>query len=81
MGAFWIYTGLRFGMFLALWGLLVLFGVSGFLGAVIALFLSIPLSYVLLRRPRAALSDVIEQRVARQQARQADLDDRLNGDA
>jgi hypothetical protein len=80
MSAMWLYTVLRFGLFFALFGLLWLVGVKGFLGAVIALALSVPLSFVLLAKPRAAFAVVLEQRVDARRARQADLDARLRGD-
>lgn len=80
MGALWLYTLLRAALFLALWGILWLAGVGGFLGAVIALALSLPLSYVLLARPRARLSSTIEQRIDVQRARKAALDTELDPD-
>ena len=80
MGAMWLYTVLRFGLFFALFGLLWLVGVKGFLGAVIALVLSVPLSFVLLARPRQAFARVIEQRMEARKQRQVDLDTRLQGD-
>jgi O-antigen ligase len=80
MGAMWLYTLLRFGLFFALFGLLWLVGVKGFLGAIIALVLSVPLSFVLLARPRQAFAQVIEQRMEARKQRQADLDAQLQGD-
>lgn len=80
MGAMWFYTVLRFGLFFALFGLLWLVGVKGFLGAIIALVLSVPLSFVLLARPRQAFAQVIEQRMEARKQRQADLDAQLQGD-
>jgi len=80
MGAMWLYTLLRFGLFFALFGLLWLVGVKGFLGAIIALALSVPLSFVLLARPRQAFAAVLEQRLEARQQRQADLDAELEGD-
>jgi len=80
MGAMWLYTVLRFGLFFALFGLLWLVGVKGFLGAIIALVLSVPLSFVLLARPRQAFAQVIEQRMEARKQRQADLDAQLRGD-
>jgi hypothetical protein len=80
MGAMWLYTALRFGLFFALFGLLWLVGVTGFLGAVIALALSVPLSFVLLARPRHAFAAVIEQRVEARKRRQAEIDAELQGD-
>ncbi len=76
----WLYTVLRIGLFLALFGLLWLLGVRGFLGAIIALALSLPLSYVLLAKPRQAFAALIEQRIEARRARQADLDAKLSGD-
>ena len=80
MGAMWLYTVLRFGLFFALFGLLWLVGVTGFLGAIIALALSVPLSFVLLAKPRQAFAAMLEERVNARRARQADLDVRLQGD-
>jgi len=80
MSTMWLYTALRFGLFFALFGLLWLVGVKGFLGAIIALVLSVPLSFVLLAKPRAAFAAVLEQRVNARRARQAELDARLRGD-
>jgi hypothetical protein len=80
MGAMWLYTILRFGLFFALFGLLWLVGVTGFLAAIIALLLSLPLSYVLLAKPRAAFAAVLEQRMNARRARAAELDARLSGD-
>jgi len=76
----WLYTLLRFGLFFALFGLLWLVGVKGFLGAVIALALSVPLSFVLLARPRQAFATVLEQRVDARKQRQAELDAHLQGE-
>jgi len=80
MGAFWLYTILRFALFFAIWGLLYLFGVGSFLGAVVALSLSLPLSYVLLARPRALLSSTIEQRLDARVVRRSELDAELEGE-
>jgi hypothetical protein len=41
--------------------------------------LSVPLSYVLLRRQREKVADNLEQRVAARQAEQQQLDARLSG--
>jgi O-antigen ligase len=80
MGAMWLYTILRFALFFALFGLLWLVGVTGFLAAIIALLLSLPLSYVLLARPRAAFAAVLEQRMNARRERAAELDARLSGE-
>jgi O-antigen ligase len=73
----WLYTILRFGLFFALWGLLVVLGLRGFLAPVLALVLSVPLSFVLLARPRARFTGRLEQRLAAHRAERADLDARL----
>jgi predicted lipid-binding transport protein (Tim44 family) len=80
MGSMWLYTILRFGLFFGLWGLLYLAGLGGLLGAIIALALSIPLSYVLLAKPRARFAANIEQRVNAHREHRADLDEKLAGD-
>ncbi|MDQ1742716.1 MAG: hypothetical protein QOE23_1055 [Pseudonocardiales bacterium] len=79
LGAMWLYTVLRFGLFLALWGLLWLARVPGLLAATIALVLSIPLSYILLRKQRARLAANLEARVTARQAHRHDLDSQLAG--
>jgi hypothetical protein len=77
MGSMWLYTILRFGLFFALWGILELLGVHGFLAPILALVLSVPLSFVLLARPRAMFTRQLEARIdSRKQARDA-LDERL----
>jgi hypothetical protein len=80
MGSLWLYTLLRFGMFFALWGLLVLVGVTGYYAALIALVLSVPLSLVLLAKPRAAFTRQLEARVVARQAQRENLDTRLQQD-
>lgn len=78
MGSLWGYTILRFGMFFALWGILVLVGLGGLVAAFIALVLSIPLSLVLLARPRARVAHNIEVRVERARASRQHLDEQLD---
>lgn len=80
LGAMWLYTVLRFGLFLALWGLLWVARVPGFLAAVIALALSIPLSYILLRKQRARLAANLEARVTARQTHRQTLDTQLSGE-
>ncbi|PZS31946.1 MAG: hypothetical protein DLM58_10780 [Pseudonocardiales bacterium] len=80
LGSMWLYTILRFGLFLALWGLINLAGLHGFIGALVAVVLSVPLSFVLLAVPRARFAAKLEQRVSAQRERRADLDQRLAGD-
>jgi O-antigen ligase len=78
MGSMWLYTVLRFALFFALWGILLLAGLGGLVAAAVALFLSIPLSFVLLAVPRQRFAAQIEARVdAHREQRQrldADLD-------
>lgn len=80
MAALWLYTGLRFGLALVLFAILWLLGVGGLLGVALAIVLSMPLSYVLLAKPRAALSRTIEQRIEFRRARDARLSQELQGD-
>ena len=80
LGAMWLYTVLRFGLFLALWGLLWLARVPGLLAATIAVVLSIPLSYILLRKQRARLAANLEARVTARQAQRHTLDAQLAGE-
>jgi hypothetical protein len=53
--------------------------VPGFLAAVIAVFLSVPLSFVLLRKPRERFARNIELRVNARRNREQDLDKKLSG--
>ena len=80
MGAMWLYTVLRFGLFLALWGLLWLARVPSLLAGLIAIVLSVPLSYVLLRKQREKVAMNLEQRLTARQARTHDIDAKLSGD-
>jgi membrane protein implicated in regulation of membrane protease activity len=80
MGSMWLYTLLRFGMFFALWGILVLVGLLGFFAPLLALVLSVPLSLVLLAKPRAAFTRRLEARIEARKAARAELDARLEHD-
>ncbi len=80
MGSMWVYTVLRFGLFFVLWGLLVLVGLTGLFAALVAVVLSVPLSFVLLARPRARFAAQLEQRVNAARENRARLDDELGGD-
>jgi len=77
----WLYTVLRFGLFLALWGLLWVARVPGLLAGMIAVVLSIPLSYILLNSPRARLAANLEARVRDRQAQRQNLDAQLSGES
>jgi hypothetical protein len=74
----WLYTALRFGLFFALWGLLYLVGLKALPAAAIGLILSVPLSFVLLARPRARMVAQIEARMAAHRQARAELDRRLD---
>jgi hypothetical protein len=78
MGSLWGYTLLRFGMFFALWGILVLVGLGGLFAAFVALVLSVPLSLVLLSGPRNRVAQQMERRVDAARAARRDLDVRLD---
>jgi O-antigen ligase len=80
MGSMWLYTVLRFGLFFVLWGVLVWLGVTGLLAALIAIVLSVPLSFVLLAKPRARFAAQLEQRVNAAREARTKLDDDLSGD-
>jgi O-antigen ligase len=79
LATLWLYTVLRFGLFAVLWGLLWLFGLRGLLGALVALVLSVPLSLVLLARPRARLAEDVTERVANRRMRDRQMDAELSG--
>jgi hypothetical protein len=81
MGSMWLYTALRFGMFFALWGIAVLIGFNGFLAPLLALVVSVPLSLLVLARPRRRFTEQIELRMAARQAERARLDAELDPDA
>lgn len=76
----WLFTVLRFGLFFALWGLMVLVGLHGLFAAFVALVLSVPLSLVLLAKPRAAFTRQLEARVNARHEHRAELDARLDED-
>ncbi len=78
MGSLWLYSLLRFGMFFAIWGLLLVAGLEGLFAALIALALSVPLSFVLLAKPRARVAENLEARVAAQRAARAELNAKLD---
>jgi Protein of unknown function (DUF4229) len=80
LGSMWLYTILRFGLFLALWGLLVLAGLHGFVGALVAVVLSVPLSFVLLSVPRARFAANLEQRINAHRESRSELDQELAGE-
>ena len=78
MGTMWAYTILRFALFFALWGIVVLLGLHGLFAALVALLLSVPLSFVLLARPRAAFARQLEERVDARRRARVELDSKLD---
>jgi len=83
MSTMWLYTALRYGLFFVLWGVLYLLGVramNGFLAPLLALVLSVPLSFVLLAKPRAAFAHELELRIAARRAERERLDAELDPD-
>jgi len=80
LGAMWLYTLLRFGIFGVLWFLIWLARVPTLLAALIAIVLSVPLSFVLLRKQREKMAYNLEQRVGARTAKVHDLDARLSGE-
>jgi predicted lipid-binding transport protein (Tim44 family) len=81
MGSMWLYTGLRFALFFALWGILVLVGLKVLFAALLGLVLSVPLSFVLLAKPRRAFTANLESRVDARRVDRAGLDAELDPDA
>jgi hypothetical protein len=76
-----LYTLGRLGIFLVLVALLWLVGLSGFLGLLLGLALSVPVSYLLLRPLRERVAEALAARsVARRPAKE-DLRARLAGSA
>ena len=80
MGSLWGYTLLRFALFFALWGLLVLFKVDTLFAALVAAVLSIPLGLVLLAGPRRRVAEQVERRMEAAREARRDLDSRLDPD-
>lgn len=75
-----VYTAGRVLVFAALAALCWLVGLRGFLLVVVALVLSIPVSWFLLARQREAMAADVERRVTERQSRRADLRSQLRGD-
>jgi hypothetical protein len=78
MSSMWLYTLLRFGLFFALWGIVYLLGLHGLVAPFVAVLLSVPLSFVLLAKPRAAFAAQLEARVNAHRAARANLDKELD---
>jgi Protein of unknown function (DUF4229) len=75
-----VYTGARALVFLAFLGLGWLVGLRGFLLIVVALVLSIPISYFFLARLRDRFAADLERKIDRRRERRTDLRSQLRGD-
>jgi hypothetical protein len=75
-----VYSAARIGIFLLLAGLGWLVGLRGFLLIVVALVLSLPASWFLLRKQRDAMAADIERKVSSRRTRREDLRAQLRGD-
>lgn len=73
-----MYTILRFGLFFALWAILLLAGLPGLFASLVALVLSVPLSFALLAKPRRRFTEQLELRVQAQRRHRQHLDTQLN---
>lgn len=80
MKAFAVYSVGRVLVFVAVAALLYVVGLRGFVLALAALLVSLPVSYVVLARARADFAAVVERRVTERRARREDLRYRLRGD-
>ena len=76
-----IYTVGRFAIAAALVLVLWLVGLGSFPGLLFGLLLSMPVSYVLLRRSRERLSEALAARSLARRAAKEDLRSRLSGGA
>jgi membrane protein implicated in regulation of membrane protease activity len=74
-----MYTVGRFGIAALLVLLLWLVGLGSFPGLLFGLLLSMPVSYVLLRRSRERLTEALAARSAARRAAKEDLRTRLSG--
>jgi hypothetical protein len=74
------YTAGRIALFLAVGGLLYLVGFRAFLLLLLALVISMPLSYVVLRRQREAFAVQVGHRLERRRAEKEKLRAALRGD-
>lgn len=76
--AFWIYTIARFALFAVIALLLWVVGVPSLFALLIAIVVSVPLSWFLLAKPRQAFAATIEARVSQRRERSEDLGKRLD---
>lgn len=80
MKAFAVYSAGRVLVFAGVAALLFVVGLRGFVLALAALLVSLPVSYVVLARARADFAAVVERRLTDRRARREDLRSRLRGD-
>ncbi|MFL6128797.1 MAG: DUF4229 domain-containing protein [Mycobacteriales bacterium] len=80
MKAFAVYTAGRVLVFAGVAALLFAAGLRGFVLVLAALLVSLPVSYVVLARPRADFATAVERRITERRARREDLRSRLRGD-
>lgn len=80
MRPFLVYTACRVGIFAALTGLLWLLGLDGLVLLLAAVVLSLPVSFLLLSRQRAALGRDVERRISARRSNREQLRSRLRGD-
>jgi hypothetical protein len=75
------YTLGRIGVFAAVAGVLYLIGFRNYALVLLALLISMPLSYLVLRRQRTAFADSVSERLERRRAEKESLRAELRGDA
>lgn len=75
-----LYTLARLMVTVAIAGLLWLLGLNGFPLLMVAILLSLPVSYLLLARQRAVLAGELEQQVNRRRTRREEFRARLRGE-
>lgn len=80
MKAFALYTAGRVLVFVGLAAVLSVLGLRGFPLVLAALLLSVPVSYLVLARQRAAFAADLERRVTERRVKHDDLRTKLRGD-
>jgi hypothetical protein len=78
--AFLTYSVARLAVFAVVATVLYFVGLRSFLLVAVALLISLPLSYVVLRRQREALAAAVEHRVDGRRQRRSEIRDQLRGD-
>jgi len=80
MRAFGVYTAGRVLVLFAAAAVLYALGLRGFALAAVAILVSLPVSYLLLRRQRLAFGEEIERRLQARRTRREELRGDLRGD-